>query len=107
MNSTSKNTKSINSDKKPTTRRTTDYHDFTDITTPEAERRKLDVGDIWINAAECKKCGDIVRSRNRHDFRSCKCGSIIVDGGSWYARRVGDLEAIKDIIVYYNDYNGK
>lgn len=66
--------------------RITDYHDFTDIDTPAAERRRLGVGDIWINAAKCGKCGDTPRSCNRHDMHSCSCGDISVDGGSFYCK---------------------
>ena len=38
------------------------------------------------NAAKCRLCGDIVESKHRHDFRSCKCGEIFVDGGLDYSR---------------------
>lgn len=79
-----------------------DYHEFTNINTPPEERKKLDVGDIWINAAECKKCHTIIRSKNRHDMVSCHCGRIAVDGGSWYVRRVGELKYVIDIIVPFN-----
>lgn len=68
---------------------TTDYHDFVTRDTPQHERRRLNIGDIWTNAATCNKCGDTVRSKNRHDFATCSCGATSVDGGSWYARRAG------------------
>lgn len=68
----------------------TDYHDFTTRDTPASERRRLGVGDVWRNEAECRKCGSVIRSRNRHDFVSCGCGAIAVDGGSWYMRGVGN-----------------
>jgi hypothetical protein len=29
----------------------------------------------------CKLCGVIVESKARHDFRSCSCGNLSVDGG--------------------------
>lgn len=64
-----------------------DYHDFCNINTPQEERRRINVGDIWINAATCHNCGRYIRSKNRHDFVTCECGQISVDGGSWYARR--------------------
>jgi ribosomal protein L37AE/L43A len=82
----------------------TDYHDFTTIETAEAQRRRLGVGDIWINAARCDECGDYVRSRNRHDFVTCECGNVSVDGGSWYARRaVGEGARFTNEIVPYAD----
>lgn len=42
------------------------------------------------NIAKCKKCGDIIESKHRHDFVRCKCGAIFVDGGHDYIRRGGD-----------------
>lgn len=41
---------------------------------------------ITRNAARCKKCGDEIESKHRHDFRACKCGAIFVDGGKDYLR---------------------
>ena len=52
---------------------------------------------IKVNKARCKKCGDIVESKTRHDFQSCKCGAISVDGGLDYCRRGGNLEDIEDL----------
>lgn len=42
------------------------------------------------NIAKCKKCGDIIESKHRHDFVQCSCGAIFVDGGNDYIRRGGD-----------------
>ena len=81
-----------------------DYHDFTTIDTPLAERRHLNVGDVWINAARCRSCGEEVRSRNRHDFRSCSCGDVTVDGGSFYCKRLYRNGArFTNHIVSFND----
>ena len=35
---------------------------------------------ITVNKIRCRKCGDIIESKSVHDFRSCKCGSVAVDG---------------------------
>ena len=35
---------------------------------------------------KCLKCGDIIESMDRHDFKHCKCGSVFVDGGNSYLR---------------------
>jgi len=43
---------------------------------------------ILSNQVHCNKCGDEPFSSNRHDFRSCKCGAVSVDGGMDYLRRV-------------------
>ena len=42
---------------------------------------------ILQNKAKCKICGDIIESKHRHDFVSCSCGNIFVDGGKDYLRR--------------------
>ena len=43
---------------------------------------------ILRNRAKCLRCGDIIESRNRHEFVTCKCGALSVDGGHDYIRRV-------------------
>jgi hypothetical protein len=35
---------------------------------------------------KCKKCGSIIQSMSRHDFKQCSCGKIFIDGGSDYCR---------------------
>lgn len=44
---------------------------------------------IVRNRIKCKKCGEIIESTSRHDFKFCKCGAVAVDGGKDYLRRVG------------------
>ena len=39
------------------------------------------------NRCQCRQCEDIIESRHRHDFVSCKCGAIFTDGGTAYIRR--------------------
>jgi tRNA(Ile2) C34 agmatinyltransferase TiaS len=43
---------------------------------------------ILTNKIKCNKCGDIIESTHRHDFKFCKCQSIAVDGGREYLRRL-------------------
>lgn len=43
-----------------------------------------------MNAIICKYCGDLLVSRHTHDFKMCKCGSVGVDGGDSYIRRIGE-----------------
>lgn len=38
------------------------------------------------NIAMCLKCKDVIESKSRHDFVSCECGEIFVDGGKDYWR---------------------
>ena len=39
------------------------------------------------NAARCRRCLSEIESTHTHDYRSCACGAIAVDGGLAYARR--------------------
>jgi len=56
---------------------------------------------IKRNAAQCLLCNDIIESKHRHDFVSCSCGNIAVDGGLDYIRRVGTLKKYVDLSEYY------
>lgn len=69
-----------------------DYVDFTYIDQPAEERRKLDVGNIFLNQGKALCCGWIIRSKNRHHMARCKCGKSFIDGGSWYIRTGGEVE---------------
>ena len=42
---------------------------------------------IIRNAARCNYCGDVIESAYRHDFNTCSCGRVSVDGGHDYLRR--------------------
>ena len=33
-------------------------------------------------------CGDTIESHSVHDFKTCSCGAVSVDGGHEYLRRV-------------------
>lgn len=44
---------------------------------------------IIQNAVSCNCCGDFIVSKHRHDFVTCSCGAVSVDGGQAYLRRVG------------------
>lgn len=46
---------------------------------------------IVQNAVTCLGCGDFIVSKHRHDFVTCTCGAISVDGGQAYLRRSGDF----------------
>lgn len=47
---------------------------------------------ILLNRIKCKKCGDVIESKSVHDFKSCKCGAVAVDGGHCYLRRCGNRD---------------
>lgn len=52
---------------------------------------------ILENKIKCKKCGQVLISEHRHDFKICKCGACGVDGGFTYLRRVGNIEDWEDL----------
>ena len=54
---------------------------------------------IVKNCIKCLKCGDIIESVTRHDFKACSCGAVCVDGGKDYLRRCGNPEDWKEMSV--------
>lgn len=57
---------------------------------------------VVTNKAQCRNCGDILKSVHRHDFKSCSCGSISVDGGTAYIKR--SFKKYGDIIELSETY---
>ena len=55
---------------------------------------------IKKNAARCKRCQDVIESKHVHDFVTCTCGAISVDGGKCYLRRVGQIFNMEDLSEY-------
>lgn len=66
---------------------------------------------IIKNRARCKNCKDIIESKYLHDFKSCKCGAISVDGGREYLRRsainLNDIEELSVVIYDYTNSESK
>lgn len=69
---------------------------------------------MTVNAIKCKKCGDIIYSRCRHDFHWCSCDNVAIDGGFDYMKisfkESDSYESLQiDIDVtkskLYNDWN--
>ena len=52
------------------------------------------------NKWKCLKCNDIVESKHRHDYVTCKCGEMSIDGGTSYIRLIGDLDMMQDMSEY-------
>lgn len=52
---------------------------------------------IKCNKIRCKKCNEIIESKDVHDFKFCKCGACAVDGGKNYLRRCGNPEDCEDM----------
>lgn len=58
---------------------------------------------IVTNKAKCKKCGDIIESKYTHNFVTCKCGALSVDGGKEYLRRLGNIDDFEDMSEVVED----
>ncbi len=52
---------------------------------------------ITRNAARCLNCNEVIESKYRHDFVTCKCGRLSVDGGLDYLRRAGDFKNSEEL----------
>jgi hypothetical protein len=53
---------------------------------------------IKHNKAQCLKCKQIIESKHRHDYVTCKCGSVSVDGGKDYLKRSAkDMKYVKEL----------
>lgn len=52
---------------------------------------------IIENRVLCNNCQDDIFSKTRHDFVTCKCGAISVDGGQAYLRRSGAIRECTDL----------
>lgn len=45
---------------------------------------------ILRNSAMCGDCWQEIVSRHRHDYITCSCGQVSIDGGSSYLKRNGN-----------------
>ena len=61
---------------------------------------------IILNRVQCRECGEVLTSYNRHDYKTCGCtNETMVDGGNEYQRYGGlnlDLVDIS-LTVYLSD----
>lgn len=58
---------------------------------------------IVKNMIRCKKCHDVIESKNRHDFKPCKCGAVAIDGGLDYLRRCGNQDDWEELSICQNE----
>jgi ribosomal protein L37E len=58
---------------------------------------------IQTNSARCRRCGDVLVSEYRRDFKWCSCGGIAVDGGKDYLKRCGDPSLVEDLSQYIEE----
>lgn len=59
---------------------------------------------IVTNMAKCRQCGEIIVSTHRHDFVTCPCKSISVDGGHEYLKRSAkSMDDIEEMSVFADE----
>jgi hypothetical protein len=62
------------------------------------------VTKIIRNRAQCLNCGDVIESVHHHDYVSCNCNEIAVDGGRAYLRASAkNLANFKDLSEVVED----
>ena len=56
---------------------------------------------IVSNKVKCLLCDNIIESKYRHDFVTCKCGNVSIDGGLDYLKRLyKSLKTYKELSEY-------
>jgi hypothetical protein len=61
---------------------------------------------IILNRIQCRECGEVLTSYNRHDYKTCGCeNATMVDGGTDYQRYGGKDLALVDTssTIYLSD----
>lgn len=61
---------------------------------------------ILQNQVRCKKCNETISSSHRHDFITCRCSAVSVDGGYDYLKRCGDIENWEEQSIFIDDNLG-
>lgn len=84
--------------------KTVDYQKFCPQGTPKEIRQRMNVGNIFSNSIRCKLCKQKIRSKNKHDYATCKCGACSVDGGSWYVK-INGYENCEVLTEEYDEKN--
>jgi len=60
---------------------------------------------LFYNAVYCNLCDDTIQSYYGHDYKHCKCGNAMVDGGLNYARwGWGEDNSVIDFSMFIEDH---
>ena len=66
-------------------------------------QKRMKTMAIIRNSAKCKLCNDEIESKHVHDYVTCLCGAISVDGGHEYLKRSGEPLAYEDTSIIQED----
>lgn len=61
---------------------------------------------IKLNSARCLICNQILVSRSVHDYVTCKCGNLSIDGGNEYIK-VASNDYTKVESLHMMEYSDK
>jgi hypothetical protein len=64
------------------------------------DKRNLPPKRLTLNSARCITCDQILVSKHRHDWVSCKGDHIFIDGGLAYQRAGGDFTVFQDLSTH-------
>ena len=53
--------------------------------------------EIINNKIKCKKCGDIIESKSTNGYKKCSCGTVAIDGGKDYLKRIDNEEDYEEL----------
>lgn len=53
--------------------------------------------EIISNKINCKKCGDIIESKSTNGYKRCSCGTVAIDGGKDYLKRIDNEEDYEEL----------
>lgn len=57
---------------------------------------------ILSNSVKCNLCQDVIFSRYTHDYVTCECGNVSVDGGMDYLKRCCTIkDSYEDISIVW------
>ena len=63
------------------------------------EKEDFKIKERFKNLVHCKTCGDAIYSCMRHDFSTCTCGNVSVDGGIDYFKMSWDTGAEYEVLT--------
>lgn len=55
--------------------------------------------EIISNKIKCKKCGNIIESKSTNDYKRCSCGTVAIDGGKDYLKRIDNEEDYEEMSI--------